>query len=302
LTTKKEQTPGAIETAKARLVALGNMVTSVFRRVFAPTTHEKSLKLLFTLAMILGLGLSAVDIKGAFLYAEMPADQPTYIRLPKHVCDGHLPKYWKLNKTLYGLPESPRAFYEDASVFLLEKGYTRTLADPCMFYRRDDRGFIMMVVHVDDFAIASSTQELSDELYSTMKQRYKIKVKPSMDSFLGMHLSGGQIHLSQPVKIDELTQEHGLPPDGVYPSVPVPMDSKFSDEYQNDAPLVDVLRFMHLLGQLIYLVKTRPDMTYAINRMATRSSAPTERDYKALLQILWYLAGTIELGIIFCPI
>lgn len=111
LTTKRHKQTNAILNAKARIVALGNLATSVFRRVFAPTTHEKSLKILLALAMILGLFLSSVDIRGAFLYASLPQDEPVYVRLPKQVCpDGH-PIYWKLNKTLYGLRESPRALH-----------------------------------------------------------------------------------------------------------------------------------------------------------------------------------------------
>jgi hypothetical protein len=223
------------------------------------------------------------------------------VRLPKQVSpDGH-PIYWKLNKTLYGLRESPRAFYDDCSNFLLEQGFRRTEADPCMFYRRDERGVVLMVVHVDDFAIATSTPELADEVFGILRKRYEITTKSAMDSFLGIYfdyLPDGRIRISQPVKIDELIQEHGLPK-GVYPSVP--MDSKFNDFFQDDAPAVDVSRFMHLLGQLMYLVKTRPDITYAINRMATRAPKQTSRDYDALLRILWYLGATPTLGIIFSP-
>jgi hypothetical protein len=131
-----------------------------------------------------------------------------------------------------------------------------------------------MVVHVDDFAIATSTPELADEVFGILRKRYEITTKPAMDSFLGIsfdYLPDGRIRISQPVKIDELTQEHGLPK-GAYPSVP--MDSKFNDAFQDDSPVVDGTCFMHLLGQLMFLVKTRPDITYAI--LELRSLLPAK--------------------------
>jgi hypothetical protein len=64
------------------------------------------------------------------------------------------------------------------------------------------------------------------------------------------------------------------------------MSSDFNDEYQNDSTLCGFEIFMHLLGRLIFIVKTRPDIAYAVNRLACRSQVATEKDFKALLRKL----------------
>jgi hypothetical protein len=77
------------------------------------------------------------------------------------------------------------------------------------------------------------------------------------------------------------------------------MPADFSDETQNESPKCDYKAFMTLLGTLLYVVKTRPDIAYAVNRMATRAVGATERDFLSLLRIASYLGGTRELGIRF---
>mgnify|MGYP003386209632 CR=1 FL=1 len=77
----------------------------------------------------------------------------------------------------------------------------------------------------------------------------------------------------------------------------VPMCSTFNDATQSDAPPCNSHDFMELLGSLMYLVRTRPDIAYAVNRLAMRSQVATERDFSALLRILAYLYDTRFLGI-----
>jgi hypothetical protein len=77
------------------------------------------------------------------------------------------------------------------------------------------------------------------------------------------------------------------------------MGSNFNDEFQDDSPPCNYNTFMTLLGVLLFLVKTRPDIAYVVNRLATRASKATKRDFEALLHVASYLGGTIDLGIRF---
>jgi hypothetical protein len=76
---KKKTSEGYFLKAKARLVLMGNMVKAVLTSIFAPTTNEKSLKILFALAIIFSLTITGVDIKGAFLYPELPPGVTYYM-------------------------------------------------------------------------------------------------------------------------------------------------------------------------------------------------------------------------------
>jgi hypothetical protein len=273
---------------------IGNLFANVFKSLFAPTVNERSVKLIFILSIIFGLMVTGIDVKGAFLYPDQTHD--VYISLPSRLTEGS-PRYWKLKKTLYGLSESPRAFYEDCSQLLLDNGYLRTTADPCMFHKRVGDQYIMIIVHVDDFIIASSNKKLTRELLVIMKSRYQITIQDSVEDFIGLHiahLDDGSILLSQPHQIKMLAGDYNLLS---VASPQVPMSSLFNDEYQADAPKVDIEQYMRLLGRLLFIIKTRPDIAFAVNRLATRSHCATERDFKALLRIVSYLYGTRDLGL-----
>ena len=290
---KKRDTSGVFTRAKARLVVIGNCFSTVYS-LFAPTVNERSVKLIFFLSIIFGLMVTGVDVKGAFLYPEQKTD--VYISLPSRMTEGS-PRYWKLKKTLYGLSESPRAFYDDCSTLLMANGYTRTTSDPCMFHKHVGDKYIMIVVHVDDFVIASSDKKLTRDLLVLMRSRYQITVQASVEDYIGLnieHMDDGSILLTQPHQIEMIARDYNLTT--VKPPV-VPMSSLFNDEYQDGAPKVDVERYMRLLGRLLFIIKTRPDIAYAVNRLATRSHCATERDFKALLRVASYLHGTRELGL-----
>ena len=210
--------------------------------------------------------------------------------------------YWKLKKTLYGLPQSPQAFYEDIAEHLLSNGYQRTEADPCLFYlRTNPLDLTMCFVHVDDFAIAATSQQLLDSFILLMSAKYNVKPQTKLEGFLGMkidYLQDGSVTFSQPTKIQEVVEHCGLENfAGKFPTIP--MASTFSDDFQNDAELIDCIQYMCLLGKLLFIIKTRPDTAYAVNRLATRSVQPTEKDWQALVRVVLYLKGTIHLGIKF---
>lgn len=82
-----------------------------------------------------------------------------------------------------------------------------------------------------------------------------------------------------------------------YPTVPMPAD--FSDEYQDNANSCEYGVFMSLLGSLLFMVKTRPDIAYSVNRLATRAMKATTRDLSSLFRIVSYLGGTKDLGVTF---
>jgi hypothetical protein len=122
---KEEHDPlGLLTGAKARLVVCANSLSDFYHDVFAPTptVNEKSYKLLFAVCVFYGMKMTGVDVKGAFLYPDQV--KPVYVALPKHLCGPDL-VFWKLNKTLYGLPESSQAFYNHVATVLLSNGYTQ---------------------------------------------------------------------------------------------------------------------------------------------------------------------------------
>ena len=168
-----------------------------------------------------------------------------------------------------------------------------------MYYKRSGPQFIMMVVHVDDFAVASTHQAMTDDLFATLRLRYTITSSETLETFLGIHIvyaSDGTVIFTQPRRIEELVAKYDL----ANTRCPqVPMCSSFNDHNQDDSSLCDQHEYMSLLGSLIFIIKTRPDIAYAVNRLATRTQHATIKDFNCLLRVVSYLAGTKDLGIRF---
>ena len=128
---KQKLTPlGEYIKHKARLTVLGNLDKEVpSTELFSPTASEKSLKLVCALAVVLGLILFGLDVYAAFLIP--PIKRNVYVTLPTQVTEGKT-VYWKLKKTLYGLADSPRQFYNHISEILMRNGFCKT--DPMCVY------------------------------------------------------------------------------------------------------------------------------------------------------------------------
>jgi hypothetical protein len=175
--------------------------------------------------------------------------------------------------------------------------------DPCIFYRRPtEQEFIMIIVHVDDFLVAATTDELIMHVEATFRLQYQLTISDNAENYLGMHIvynSDSSITVSNPVIIRELLEKTNLMESTA--SV-TPMRSDFNDDYQDDSPMLSValkLTFQEILGSLIFIVKTRPDIAYAVNRLATRTARATERDLTAINRVVRYLKGTEHLGLTF---
>jgi hypothetical protein len=292
---------------KCRLVVLGNLEYETLKDYFSPTAHTKTLNLLLAMAVEHNFIMYGLDIYGAFITAEI--DEPVYVSLPKGLPIKHGTKrVWKLKKTLYGLKRSPKAFYDSLSAHLLLKGYVRSHNDPCLFYRRTSTNeLIMFCIHVDDFAIAASHQHLIGQLCDDLKERYVITESDTLESFLGIriHSTKSGMYLSQPghlQKIFDLAKTDGK-------SKATPMSADFSDAQQDDSPKLlsnstdsgdnTLQYFQSLLGMIMFVVRTRPDIAFAVNRIAVRTSKATEKDLKALRRIAAYLYGSRQWELVY---
>jgi hypothetical protein len=210
---KQKLTPlGEYIKHKARLIVLGNLDKNVpSNELFSPTASDKSLKMICALAVMLGLILFGLDVYAAFLIP--PIKRNVYVTLPTQVTEGKT-VYWKLKKTLYGLADSPRQFYEHMSATLLRNGYIKTVSDPCVFIKRiSDVKFIIVVVYVDDLMLAATDQHLIDELKQQLQVEYTLTEAPSLESFIGFHITynvNGSITISQPGFVTQLLEEHKM--------------------------------------------------------------------------------------------
>jgi hypothetical protein len=172
---------------KARLVALGNLEWETVRDTYAPTVNAKTINLILALSAQENMILYGLDVTGAFLNADI--GEAVYIELPERLrprtAEGE-EQVWRLKKTLYGLNRAPKALYDDVATHLIAQGHKRSPLDPCLFHKINAGRKIIFCVHVDDFAIAATHQDLIDELCDTLRLRYQITESDNLESFLGI--------------------------------------------------------------------------------------------------------------------
>jgi hypothetical protein len=164
---KKNQLMNVPIKYKARLYAKGFQKTKGihYDKTYTPTGKLVSLQMLIIFALNQGLSFHQIDIKSAFLNAPLKKD--IYINPPQgiEIAPNHV---FKLNKAMYGLKQAPNALHHTLPEWLLQIGFRRCEAEPCVFWRKGT----FLYLHVDDLAIYSKDPEAFKE---EVRQRFQIK-------------------------------------------------------------------------------------------------------------------------------
>jgi hypothetical protein len=288
---------------KARLVILGNLEAEDGRNDYAATANHKATGLLLALAAKYNLDLTGCDIEGAFLTANI--DEEIYIALPRGLEEfpNDKPVYARLKKSMYGLRRSPQLFQNELYAHLKSHGYIQSAHDQSMFHKRtkdDPSEFIVFVTHVDDFAIAASTPQLRHELFECIRLKYTIEDN-NLEHFLGINIEyrviGSTRYLcqSQPMHLQKLFKLCGLDENTDTTKCPqTPMATAYSSTHK-DSPPCDRDEYRRVIGSLLYILKTRPDVAFAVNILCTRVATATTWDRQALQRVIRYLYGTQDL-------
>ncbi|KAL0549381.1 hypothetical protein IC582_013863 [Cucumis melo] len=128
-----------------------------------------------------------MDVKSAFLNGYL--NEEVYVAQPKGFINHEYPQYvYKLNKALYGLKRSPRAWYERLTVYLGHKGYSRGGADKTLFVNRSDKDLIIAKIYVDDIILGGFCEELVKIFINIMQPKFEISMVGELSYFLGLQI------------------------------------------------------------------------------------------------------------------
>jgi hypothetical protein len=292
---------------KARLVVLGNLEPEDGRNDYAATANHKATGLLLAIAAKYNMDLTGCDIEGAFLTAKI--DEPIYIALPRGLTDeDDKPTYARLNKSMYGLRRSPQLFQNELYTHLKTHGYSQSAHDLSLFYKRteDPQDLIVFVTHVDDFAVAATNPALRQELYDIIKLKYTIE-ENHLEHFLGINIEYKTVAdtrylcLSQPSHLQKLFDLFNIT-DETDPTKcpPTPMTTAYAVDTSESAPC-DRDLYRRAIGSMLYILKTRPDVAFAINILCTKTATATEKDWVVLKRVVRYLYGTQDIVLRYAP-
>jgi hypothetical protein len=293
----KHKADGSIERYKARLVAKGyNQVEGLdFFDTFSPVAKLTIVRILLALASINHWHLHQLDVNNAFLHGDLQED--VYMSVPDGVhAAPHL--VCKLQKSLYGLKQASRKWYEKLTCLLVTEGYHQSTSDYSLFTLTSGSDFTALLIYVDDVILAGTSLTEFSRIKSILDAKFQIKDLGSLKYFLGLEVaqSTAGITISQRKYCLDLLESAGLL--GSKPaSTPLDPSVKL---HQDDSPLFDdIPRYRRLIGKLLYLNTTRPDITLATQQLSQFLNSPTITHYKTACRVIRYLKHNPGRGLLF---
>ena len=296
---------------KARLVAQGftQRPGIDFNETYSPVMSGITFRYLIALAVQNHLSMQLMDVVTAYLYGSLDSD--IYMKVPDGIPIPN-PKASratycvKLNKSLYGLKQSGRMWYNRLSEFLLQKGYTNNDDCPCVFIKKSQTGFCIISVYVDDLNIIGNPHDIN-EARNLLKTEFEMKDLGQTKFCLGLQIehlhSGILVHQSAYIQktLEKFNMHKSYP--SKTPMVIRTLDMEkdpFRPKNEDEEVLGPEVPYLSVIGALMYLAnQTRPDIAFAVNLLARYSATPTKRHWTGAKQILRYLNGTKDLGLFF---
>jgi hypothetical protein len=277
-----------ITSYKARLCADGRFVDAEPHEVFAGTPVQDMVYLVFALAAHFNVGVIAGDVPAAYVQAPMPDGDTVYYLLQPPGFEDKEKSSWvcQLLKCLYGLPQSGHQWCEEFATFLVSIGMTRLVCDPAAFYMRDDDGFMLLVVTVDDTIDVCTSPKMRKKIHDALVEKFRWKNIGVCEWHLGMRVqqSMDDITIDQTAYLTTILERFDRfnivgcdTPMRQVPPAP-----------EDGVPMTD-FPYQCILGCLIWMTKTRFDISYAVSTLAQYMRDHTEAQDKALLQVLGYL-------------
>jgi hypothetical protein len=253
-------------------------------------------RLVIALASINHWFLHQLDVNNAFLHGDLHED--VYMTIPPGVTTSKPNQVCKLSKSLYGLKQASRKWYEKLTGLLISNGYKQATSDASLFTKKGSDSFTVLLVYVDDIILAGDSLAEISFIKNILNQAFKIKDLGKLKYFLGLEVVHSQngISLCQRKYCLDLLTDSGL-----LGSKLVNTPSDPSIKLHNDtSPLYsDISAYRRLVGRLIYLNTTRPDITFITQQLSQFLSKPTQTHYNAALRVLRYLKGSPGRGLFF---
>ncbi|GJT13635.1 putative ribonuclease H-like domain-containing protein [Tanacetum coccineum] len=292
----KKDERGIVIRNKARLVAQGHTQEEGidYDEVFAPVARIEAIRQL-NLMLLYWFTVYQMDVKSAFLYGQI--EEEVYVCQPPGFEDpDHPDKVYKVVKALYGLHQAPRAWYDTLATYLLSNGFQRGKIDQTLFIKSQKGHILLVQIYVDDIIFGSTKKELCDEFEKLMKDKFQMSSMGELTFFLGLQVQQKKkgIFISQDKYVHEILKKFNYTD---VKSASTPTDLERPLVKDADADDVDEHLYRSMIGSLMYLTASRPDIMFAVCACARFQVSPKTSHLLAVKRIFRYLKGKPSLGL-----
>ncbi|GKA65448.1 retrovirus-related pol polyprotein from transposon TNT 1-94 [Tanacetum coccineum] len=236
-----------------------------------------------------------MNVKTDFLNGELKEE--VYVSQPEGFVDQDNPSHvYKLKKDLYGLKQAPRAWYDMLLSFLISQHFSKGVVNPTLFTRQARNDLLLVQIYVDDIIFTSTNTAMCNEFANKMTSKFKMSMMGQISFFLGLQISQSPrgIFINQSKYASEIVKKYGM---HTTDSVDTPMIEKSKLDEDLQGKPVDATLYRGMIGSLMYLTSSRPDLIHAVCLCARYQAKPTEKHLQAVKQIFRYLNGTINMGL-----
>ncbi|GJS21921.1 retrovirus-related pol polyprotein from transposon TNT 1-94 [Tanacetum coccineum] len=264
---------GVVSRNKARLVAQGyNQQEGInYDETYAPVARLESIRILLAYAYALDFKLFQMDVKSAFLNGFI--NEEVYVAQPLGFIDFEKPDHvYKLKKALYGLKQAPKAWYDRLKAFLIKHEYKIGMVDNTLFTKKKSSNLIIVQIYVDDIIFGLTCQDMCDEFAKIMHDEFEMSMMGELNFFLGLQIKQMEDNIfNQSKYIKEMLKKFGLE-ESKPMKTPMSSDTKLTKDEECES--VDSTKYRGMIGSLLYLTTSRPDIMFSVCLCARFQEAP----------------------------
>ncbi|GJU54153.1 putative ribonuclease H-like domain-containing protein [Tanacetum coccineum] len=266
-----------------------------YDEVFSPVARIEAIRLFLAYASFKDFVVYQMDVKSAFLYGKI--EEEVYVCQPPGFEDPDFPdRVYKVEKALYGLHQAPRAWYETLSTYMLDNEFQRGKFEKNLFIKRHKGDILLVQVYVDDTIFGSTKKELCIAFEKLMHEKFQMSSMGELTFFLGLQVKQKKdgIFISQDKYVAEILKKFGFTEVKTASTLMETQKPLLKDE---DGKEIDVHFYRSMIGSLMYLRSSRPDIMFVVCACARYQVNPKVSHLHAVKRIFRYLKGQPKLGL-----
>lgn len=245
-----------------------------FKETFAPVARMEAIWMFLAYVCSRRIKIYQMDVKSSFMNEEL--EEEVYIEKPKGFMLTNKKDYvCRLKKELYGLKEALRTWYARLDKYLQKQGFRGGNVDSNLYIKIRQKNLTLIKVYADDIIFGNDDGKLSKNFANGMQNEFKISLFGELTYFLGLQISleDGGIFISQSKYIKDMLRRFRMEN---HKLISTPMVTSCKQSKDDESKDIDQRLYRSMIGSLLYVTTSRPDVMQAVGQVAQFQVVPKE--------------------------